>query len=353
MSEATQEQARPKKQLRWRRYTAAVVKAPGRAAKAIVKTTADVAKRIGRRVARLTKAQVSFAGRMIGATLALLGLLVSWLWITAWRLICLFLAPVWWIVGNVFYAWLRGMENAWNLFPSHDAAFMHATFPVFTLHDAEAFNLVSFYPLVCFGAWLLSPATGRTWYVLQMDLYRSDLLILADDEHWGLFRDMVPYPQSEFTGHPGPDEEGDTGLIGVSESTFADFFPDHWVHEDGSPAQEEEELPASPDVVPDAPEVAVPAEPVAPAAEAIPAWEDDLPNPKDIPDPGYRSFILGRTWVRQAVAEQGRNFLNDRQAQQMLRSRLAKQASGHNSGLRRKPALDGYDTELEAILTSA
>lgn len=315
---------------RWRRFTSSMAKA----GRAVVTAPGKAVRAIWRRIKRLSIAQYRFTKATVHQLIRVVGLSLAWLWITAWRLICLLVSPIWWIIGNAFYALFRGCENLYNLVSRDDAGLMHATYPAFSLRDAEAYALVAVYPVVCFLSWLLSPLTGKHWYVKQMNMYRSDAVHLADDAHWVLYAQMMPYPKSEFTGDEA-EANGDS-LPGVSNDRLGDVFRDVQVPDDPRSLTVADEVDATD---PDA---------------ALALATQTLPDPASIADPRYRSYVLGRVWVRRAVEESAGAFLTDPAEHAKARALLAKQASAHNSGLRKGPALEGFEEELNAqVLANA
>lgn len=312
VEEASQDETLKPRKNRFFRVSRAVWSGTKRAAKAVGHGVANAAKAVGRSLLGFSV----FVGHVLQGMAMVVAMTLMWTWVTLNEVLCIVSSPFTWLIGNTINFVFRLGESAINWIFRKEFRFMHEVLPAFGLDHAEAMTMTASYPYVVLPSWLLSVFTGREYYVNLMDHFRSRALFLAEAHAWLLYRDMMNWPQSYVVGDI--DEEPETT---VSDQRIADFFAEQQINDETVVA-------------------------------TVPQEGLDLP---DIAD--YRtatgaddeaSFLLGRTWARQAWTEHP-SILNNEQLRNQHRALLHQRLKGYNADYKWVVARAGYNAEMRDI----
>jgi hypothetical protein len=338
------------------------------------------------------------AGILLGKGVRFLARGITWTWMTVVEIYCLTEAPFTWVIFNVVFFVARCVETLVNKLRGTKYTTVHDIFPAFSLQNAWAFDMVTFYPLVVLVGWILSPLTGRAWFRQTMAQYKMRAIDLGDWAYQGRFRsDLNPTVRedkdvwAESTGfQPGrrtAEEEADfreasgfvrvypdpnvggtsfqylmdrvTALMG-EDAQFRIEIDDHnqyWV----LPEEGMEQLDLTPPARWTGPDPRHAASermeepPVAPEEGEPNDWtrvDADVPDYNTVQDPRTRSWLYGRQVVLTSIEEMP-NFLDDVELQNKQRALVYNDTKNPETGFLAQHAKAGFDEVLEALKKAA
>lgn len=329
---------------------------------------------------------------------------ITWSWMTIVEIAALTDAPFTWVIFNVVFFIVRGIETIVNKIRGTEYSAMHNIFPAFSLQNAWGFDMVALYPLVVLVGWILSPLTGQVWFRKTMAEYKMRAIDLGDWAYRGRFEaDLNPIVRedkdvwAESTGWPAPDSEtypvNAQGRPTARNSAwfqsygYVEVFPDpnsprdsfqylwdrvkavvgttegffiHGTMDDRYWAILPEGVIATPPEPENDPRHAKPSErmdePVSPAEESEYAdWlrpDAEVPDYNNIEDKKLRSWLYGRQIVLTAIVEI-KGFLDDVELQNKQRALVFNDTKNPGSGFLSQHARKGFDEMLDAMLKAA
>lgn len=346
------------------------------------------------------------AGVLLGKGCKYLARGITWTWMSAVEVYCLTDAPFTWIIGNVLFGILRVGETVLNWFRDAKSTAMHDIFPSFTLQNANAFNMVAYYPFVALIGWLLSPISGKDWWAETRAQYKYRTINLADWPYadrftadlWPVIKKVDEQAWAEATDHDAGFEEAiirtqktpedveefytSIGLVRIYPNPNSGITDDfEYLEERIRAAGSDDDFldaradrfnrwwgniptgvdPTPPLVDPHDPrhaKVSEPMEepPVAPEEEEEHAdWlrpDADVPDYNDVEDKKLRSWLYGRSIVLLSI-EQMTGFLDNQELQNKQRALVFNDTKNPGSGLLSPHALKGFEEMLAAAKKAA
>jgi hypothetical protein len=130
--------------------------------------------------------------RGVDVILRTIGRVLTWAVMSAVEVYSISESPFTWVLGNVLFWLLRGLETIFNKLRGTHHTKLHDTFPAFTILNAVAINNLALYPLVALVGWVLSPLTGQNWWRNLAHGYKVRTMSAADFAYQDRFyRDLA------------------------------------------------------------------------------------------------------------------------------------------------------------------